>query len=498
MTTIIIKSFLPEIFFSLAILIQLVFNTKLVNSLKYNFPVIEKEVFYQTIFIFALFILFQYGLKIEGAFDTNTLVNNEIIKNIKILFSLITIFALIIVNQAFTLQKLSFFEFYIIFSLSALSLIFMISCSDLLIFYLLMEMQALCSIFSVEGGIKYFISGAFVSGFYLLGVSYLYGSLGTINLNSLQSLFSSDLVGYSETLVYIVNFSITLITCTLLFKIACAPFHFWSPDVYDGAPLSSTIVFSIVPKLPLFYFFMKWLNCISNIAEGLSTVLLVFGILSVFVGTFFAINQKRLKRLMVYSSIAQTGFLVCGISFFNLQGYSYTVAFLILYIVTSLLIWGHFVLFNFFYKKTNQHYSKNLISLHISTMDNLFNINTFWSLSLVIVFFSIAGIPPLSGFLAKFLIIFNLVNQNEIIMAILLVLISAISVYYYIRILKIAFFEPKNNLLNDGFKTIHVWHSSETLIFIIPILLSVLIFLFYNPSLFLLISEYIAFGTFVY
>jgi NADH-quinone oxidoreductase subunit N len=297
MDTLIFKSFLPEIFFSIAILIQVVLNTKIINNLKYNFPVIDKEVFYQSVFVLILFIIFQNDLKIEGILGTNSLANDSTIRLVKILFCLFIIFALVIINEAHVLQKLNFTEFYFIFSLSVFSLILMISCSDLLIFYLLMEMQALCfyvlaafnrnSIFSVEGGIKYFISGAFISGFFLLGVSFLYGTLGTINFNNLQTLLSFDLFSYNENLTYLLYVSITLITCTLLFKIACAPFHFWSPDVYDGAPLSSTIVFSIIPKLPLFFFFMKWLNSISAVSESLSTVLISLGVLSVFVGTFF-------------------------------------------------------------------------------------------------------------------------------------------------------------------------------------------------------------------
>lgn len=508
MDTLIFKSFLPEIFLSTAVLLQIIFNTKAINDLKYNFPVIEKETFYQTIFIIFLFILFQNDLKIEGVLGTNTLSNDATIRVVKQLFSIFVIITLFIVNEAHILQKLNFVEFYFVFLLSILSLIFMIGCSDLLIFYLLMEMQALCfyvlgafnrtSIFSVEGGLKYFISGAFISGFYLLGVSFLYGSLGTINLNNLQALLSFDLSTYNEDLIYIVYLSVTLITCTLLFKVACAPFHFWSPDVYDGAPLSSTIVFSIVPKIPIFFFFTKWLNSIYLLKNELSYVLVIFGLLSVFVGTFFALGQKRLKRLIVYSSIAQTGFLVLGIGLLNLEGFSYTFLFLGLYIITSILIWGHFVLFHKFSAKTNSHYSTDLVSLYISTINNLFKDNFLWSLSLVIIFFSIAGIPPLTGFLSKMLIIYNLINYQHVLFAVMLVLISSISVYYYIRIVKVAYFEPKKDTFSEDFKTIYSDTISESTILIFSVLLSILVGLFYNPKIFLLLSQYISFGSFVF
>lgn len=508
MDTLIFKSFLPEIFFSLAILIQIVFNTEFINNLKYNFPVIDREVAYQTVFVLILFIIFQNDLKIDGILGTSTLANDSTIRIVKELFCLFTILSLIFINEAHVLQKLNFTEFYFIFALCVFSLIVMISCSDLLLFYLLMEMQALCfyvlaafnrnSLFSVEGGIKYFISGAFISGFYLLGVSFLYGGLGTISLNNIQSLLAFDISTYNDSLEFLLNLSITLITCTLLFKVACAPFHFWSPDVYDGAPLSSTIIFSILPKIPLFFFFMKWLNSIFIITENLSFLLIVLGIFSVFIGTFYALGQKRLKRLIVYSSIAQTGFLVSGLGLLNLEGFSYTFLFLILYIITSILIWGHFVLFHLYSNKTNYYYSKEITSIYISTINNLFKRNIIWAFSLVVIFFSIAGIPPFSGFLAKMLIIYNLINLKYVVFASILVLISSISVYYYLQILKVAYFEPKKENLSEDFKTIYSSSYLEPLILIIPILLSVLILLFYSSDFFLLLSQYISFGSFVY
>ncbi len=508
MDTLIFKSFLPEIFFSLGILIQVVLNTKFINDLKQNFPIIDKEVFAQTAFMLILFIIFQNDLRIEGFLGTNTLSNDSTIRFVKQAFCVFTIFALVVVNKAYSLQKLNFTEFYFILSLSILSLNLMISCSDLLLFYLLMEMQALCfyvlaafnrnSIFSVEGGIKYFISGAFISGFYLLGVSFLYGGLGTISLNNIQSLLAFDLASYNENLHYIVVVSAAFITCTLLFKIACAPFHFWSPDVYDGAPLSSTIVFSIVPKIPLFFFFMKWLNSISALTSSLSTVLISIGALSVLVGTIYALAQKRLKRLIVYSSVAQTGFLVASIGLISVEGYSYAFFFLGIYIITSILLWLHFTLFHSYSTRANYYYSKELTSLYTSTITNLFKDNIVWSFSLVIIFFSIAGIPPLSGFLSKMLIIYNLVNLNYIYFAVIFVLISAVSVYYYIRVLKVAFFEPKKENSSQSFKTIFVESGSDFTNFIIPILLSVLLLLFYSPSFFLLLSQYASFGGFIY
>jgi len=508
MDIITLKSFIPEIFFSLSILFQLVYNVRVVNNLKHNFPIISKEVFFQTIFILLCMVYMFNDLQLEGFLSNFLLINDQGTKFSKIIISLISIFALVIVQESFKFQKINFFEFYSILSLSILSLLLMVSASDLILFYLTMEMQALCfyilaslnrnSTFSVEAGLKYFVSGSFISGFYLLGCSLIYGCLGTLNLNNLNLLTIFHLNTYSSELNFLVLIGIIFITSTLLFKLACAPFHFWSPDVYDGAPISSTLVFSVLPKFAIFFFFIKWINSINTLFDSISDILLVFGLLSAFLGTFFALNQKRLKRLIIYSSIAQTGFLVSGLGLLNLEGYSYTFLFLILYIITSILIWGHFVLFHLYSVKTNHYYNKEITSLYISTINNLSKHNIIWSFSLVIIFFSIAGIPPFSGFLAKMLIIYNLVNLNYIVFACILVLISAFSVYYYIRILKVAYFEPKKENLSEDFKTIYSFSYLESLILIIPILLSVLILLFYTPDFFLLLSQYVSVGSFLY
>lgn len=267
MDIIILKSFIPESFLSIAILFQLVFNIKVINNLKYNFPIIDREVFYQTLFIIVSLVFIYSNLKIEGFFSNFLFSNDESTRIVKILILLVCFFTLNTVFQSFSIQGLNFYEFFIIFLLSLFSLLLMISSSDLISFYLIIEMQSLCfyilasfkrdSSFSTEAGLKYFISGAFISGFFLFGCSILYGCLGTLNFNSLSLLFAFPFTNFDSGFSYFLTAGVLCITSTLLFKIACAPFHFWSPDVYEGSPLSSTIIFSIVPKISLFFFFIK-------------------------------------------------------------------------------------------------------------------------------------------------------------------------------------------------------------------------------------------------
>jgi len=355
MDAIVLKSFIPEIFLSLALLLQLMFNAQLVNNLRLNFPLIDKEVFWQTFFILFCVLILLYNLEITTYFSTFLFVNDESSRLIKISFLLSALLVLFVILRSFALQNLNFFEYFSIFLLSILSLLLLVSSCDLISTYLVIEMQALCfyilasfrrnSAFSTEAGLKYFIAGSFISGIFLLGASLIYGSLGTLNFNNLSLLLSFSL---HNELIYIKMFSIIgilLITITLLFKIAAAPFHFWAPDVYEGAPLSSTIIFSILPKLVIFSFFIKWLCIISSLFYSINSFFIIIGICSVFVGTFFALTQKRMKRLVIYSSIAQIGFLVAGLETGSVNGFTSIFFFFIIYIISSFFIWNHIKFF---------------------------------------------------------------------------------------------------------------------------------------------------------
>jgi len=510
MDLIVLKSFIPEAFLSLSILYQLVYNIRTVNNLNYNYPIIGKEVYYQTLFILFCLLSIYFNLKIEGFLSNFLFVNDESTRVLKIIFVLVCLFSLPIVSKSFYLQEINFFEFYVILLISTLSLVLLTSSHDLIALYLTIEMQALSfyvlatlkrgSSFSTEAGLKYFISGSFMSGFFLLGSSFLYGTLGTINLSHLNILLSFPIESYSSEMLIIIKLGIAFITSTLLFKIACAPFHFWSPDVYEGSPLSSTIVFSIVPKLSIFFFFIKWICSINIIfTDGLQDILLYFGLFSTFLGTIYALNQQRVKRLIIYSSIAQIGFLVAGLSTNTLEGYTSVYFFLLIYIMTSILIWGHIAVFYLFSKNISNFYeieNNKINTLFLSSLSNFYKLNSIWALSFVIVFFSIAGIPPLAGFLSKILVLSELITTDKIFAAIILIIISSVSAFYYIRMIKIIFFEPKN--VNNRYETFQIVFVNNTLDFIyliFSILLFVILISFFYPNGLLLISQYLVLNS---
>ena len=504
MDIIIFKSFIPEIFLSLSILFQLIFNARIINNWKFNFPVIDREVVCQTLFILICLFFLLSNLKIEGFFSNFLFVNDQSSIFCKTCIVGVCIAISGVLLQSFSLQKLNFFEFFNLFLLSILSLLLLISSSDLISLYLLIEMQALCfyvlatfkknSSFSTEAGLKYFVTGSFISGFFLFGASLIYGSLGTLNLTNISLLLAFPFSTFNNDLKLIILIGIIFVTVTLLFKIAAAPFHFWAPDVYEGSPLASTVVFSIVPKLAIFYFFIKWISAINIFFFDIQSMLMFFGVFSTFVGTFFALSQMRLKRLIIYSSIAQIGFLVAALSINSFNSFVSVYFFLIIYIITSILIWGHFTIFYSFQAKIDSFYNRNSNSLFISSISNFAKSNSLWAFSFVIIFFSIAGIPPLTGFLAKIMILFDLIDSNFLYTAIALILLSSISVFYYIKVIKIMFFEPKQIENNkEKFQVIFFNFSLDSIYLLFTICLFLLIILFFYPNVLFLLCQYLVF-----
>jgi NADH-quinone oxidoreductase subunit N len=225
----------------------------------------------------------------------------------------------------------------------------------------------------------------------------------------------------------------------------------------------------------------------------------VIGLFSVLIGTFFALSQKRMKRLIVYSSIAQIGFLVAALETGSISGFSSIFFFLVIYIISSILIWNHLTLFYNFQKIGNFFSLKNISPFFLTSLSNLFKTNGLWAFSFLFLFFSIAGIPPFSGFLAKIFILFGLIESSQLVGSIFLILISAISVFYYIRVVKIVFFESKG--LQDSTEQFQTTFNTGLFNYdylIISFSLFALIFLFFYPTLLMLGCQYTVLSSFFY
>ena len=459
---ILLISFSPEIFLSFAILSQLLINAYIVTHKDWDAPILDLESFYQTFFTLSCVLLLLLNSQVNGFFLNFLFLNDISTQFLKILTILSSLLSLPAVLKSFIVQKLNFFEFFVLFLMANLALLLLISACDMLTVYLTLELQALTfyilatfkrdSIFSSEAGLKYFMAGAYISGIFLFGCSLIYGTLGTLNFHNLILLLHFPFDDYSITYKPLILIGILFITIALLFKLGIAPFHFWIPDVYEGAPLASTIVFTIIPKIALFSLLIKWISVILPLFFEFQSLFIFCGILTIIIGSLFALRQKRVKRLIIYSSITQMGFLIITVSLYTIQALTAVYFYLIIYIITLILIWTHV---SFFYESKVKTFEKlldptekllrPLTPLYITDLSNLRYTNKPWAYSLAFAFFSMGALPPFSGFWAKFFLFESLINNNLYIIAVLLILLSVISVFYYIRIVKIMFFEKKQD-----------------------------------------------------
>jgi len=365
--------------------------------------------------------------------------------------------------------------------------------------YLLLELQGLSfyilasfsrnSAFSSEAGLKYFIFGSIISCFFLLGLSLIYAVSGTLNLNQLASCLNFN------NFNLISRAGLLLIFFTLLFKLAVVPFHFWSPDVYEGSPLSATILFTIALKILIVFLIIKISFIAGNSFQFIFDLFKLLGFLSICVGTFFSLKQKRFKRFIIYSSIAQMGFIIVAISSHTVESIIYTYFFILIYSITSLLIWGYISILyinSFIFSNFKKVFNK---SIFITDFNQYFKFNNISAYSFILIFFSIAGIPPLSGFLSKVLILFELIYESNYTLMLAILFISAISMFYYIRVIKINFFEPQKNTftpLKGHLMTFNI-KSLNKLFFILVFSLISLIYIFFFPNFYILYCTYALF-----
>nr|YP_009860927.1 NADH dehydrogenase subunit 2 [Carijoa riisei]QKI31860.1 NADH dehydrogenase subunit 2 [Carijoa riisei] len=310
----------------------------------------------------------------------------------------------------------------------------LIGSTNLISIYLALEMQTLCmfilvaynknSLLSAEAGLKYFVLGALSSGLFLFGCALIYGSTGELELQFIRM----SLVSYG-TLA-----GKCLITISLLFKVSAAPFHMWAPDVYEGAPTWVAALLSIVPKLGVLAIIVQ---------IGLNEMgLLIAGLISLIVGAIGALNQTRIKRLLAYSGIGHMGFVLLGIAIGSIESIQASLMYIGAYIITQVLLWSVVLIIS----------PKRDMLIEFSGVSRL---NPILALALATGLLSTAGIPPLIGFLTKWYIILAAVGQGYYLSALIALVCSVIAGVYYLRLVKIMFYQPLStplvitNILNS-------------------------------------------------
>lgn len=366
-----------------------------------------------------------------------------------IIISLLTIIILISVRYVFLLPKYSS-EYLALLMIATTGGLIMISANDLLVFYLGLELQALSlyllasftvnSPKSSEAGIKYFILGSLASGILLFGISLVYGYFATINLTAIQNFVTNTKV--AEIPVGGI-FGMIMIIIAMFFKISASPFHMWAPDVYQGSPTPVLAFFGTVVK---FSTIMALILILGNASWHIvAKILLIVAMTSLIVGTFGAIFQKNIKRLLAYSSISHVGFILFALSSLQKSAIESAIFYTIIYSIISLGCLSFLTIFKSSQESENDSSDDKIFN--IKSLSGLSKTNPLMAMCFAILMFSSAGIPPMAGFFSKFYVIKSMILGGQLILAIIAVVFSAISAFYYLRIVKIMYFDEPNHEL---------------------------------------------------
>lgn len=327
------------------------------------------------------------------------------------------------------------FEFPVLVLFAVLGMIVMVSAADLMSLYVGFELQSLTlyilaasardSLRSTEAGLKYFVLGSLASGLLIYGISLVYGFAGTTNFTSLAAILANG-VGYGTII------GIVFVLVGLAFKVSAAPFHMWTPDVYEGSPTPVTALFGTAPKIAtMALLFSVMLGPFGHLLAQWRMIIEVLSIFSMALGALAAIGQKNIKRLLAYSSIGHMGYALMGLAAGTLAGIQATLVYLAIYLVMS---FGAFACVVAMRRKGQA----------VETIADLAGLSTEqpgFALALAVFMWAMAGIPPLSGFFGKLYIFSAAINAGLTTLAVVGVLTSVIGAFYYLRVIKVMYFD---------------------------------------------------------
>jgi len=364
---------------------------------------------------------------------------------IKDAFSDVLKFAICIVNIAVLLYSTSYLkarelfkgEYYVLAIFSTLGMMIMVSAAHFLTIYLGLELMSLCmyamvamhrdSMVSTEAAMKYFILGALASGMLLYGMSIIYGVTGSLEIATIAQVIQAG--GLDNT---VLSFGIVFLVIGIGFKLGAVPFHMWLPDVYHGAPTAVTLFIATAPKIAAFAMAIRLLvDGLGDVQQHWQGMLIMLSVLSMIIGNIVAIAQTNLKRMLAYSTISHVGFILLGILSGTQEGYAASMFYALVYALMSLGAFGMIILMS------RQGFEAD----NIDDYKGLSSRNPWYALMMLILMFSMAGIPPLVGFYAKLTVIKSIVDINLISVAIVAVMMSVIGAFYYLRIIKVMYFD---------------------------------------------------------
>ena len=428
---------LPEIFISLSIMFLLVLGVFKKDSSKITFN------------ISLLVLLIASIITLNETFSINrvTLFNNSVVidpmSSLMKIITLIGAFLVLVISSAYLKSfKIFKIEYPVLILSSVLGMMVMISSNDLMVFYMGLELQSLAlyvlatfnrdQLKSSEAGLKYFVLSALSSGLLLYGCSLIYGFSGSTNFNVISSQLNSN--------EYVLTFGIVFILVGLAFKISAVPFHMWAPDVYEGSPTSVTLFFTMVPKIAALTVFIRFLYVpFLNLIDQWQMIIIFLSIASMLFGAIAAIGQTNIKRLVAYSSIGHIGYTLAGLATGSNEGIQSSIIYISIYVIMNLALFSCLLML----KRNDQYYED------IDDLSGLSKNHPLLSLSLLVILFSLAGIPPLAGFFAKFYIFKAVIEQSMYFLAIVGLLSTVIAAFYYLRIIKIIYFDKEKEKYDE-------------------------------------------------
>jgi len=418
----------PEIFLSISIMALLIIGVFKKNSsnLIFNLSIIS--------LLGSLALIFNFPINTNIELFNNGYKIDYLSSFMKILTVSSGIFVLLSSNKYIQIININKIEYPILALSSILGMMVMVSSNDLILFYVGLELQSLslyvlasfnrANLASTESGLKYFVLSALSSGLLLYGCSLIYGFSSSTNF----FIISENLTESNNAL----TFGIVFILVGLAFKISAVPFHMWAPDVYEGSPTSVTVFFAILPKIAALTVFIRFLYVpFLNLIEQWQMIIIFLSIASMLFGAIAAIGQKNLKRLVAYSSIGHMGYALAGLSTGTNQGIQSSITYISIYLFMNLAFFSCL-----FMLKRDEKYFEN-----IEDLSGLAKNHPLLSFSFLIVLFSLAGIPPLAGFFAKFYIFTAVIEESMYFLAIVGLLSTVIAAFYYLRLIKIIYFD---------------------------------------------------------
>lgn len=387
------------------------------------------------LFVTILSIVLSWGQ--TGQTFSSTYIKDPLSDLLKLSICLLNVIVLIYSYSYLKARQLMQGEFYVLAMFATLGMMIMVSADHFITLYLGLELMSLClyalvamqrdSVLATEAAMKYFILGAIASGMLLYGMSIIYGVTGSLALVDIATYIHSS--SGDETLL---SFALVFIVIAIGFKFGAVPFHMWLPDVYQGAPTAMTLFLASTPKLAAFALLIRLLG------EGLidlhgywQQMLIAMAVLSMIIGNVVAIAQSNLKRMLAYSTISHVGFLLLGVLTGSDQGFAASLFYILIYTLMVLGAFGVILLLS----------KQGFEAEYIDDFKGLSSQHPWFALLMLILMFSMAGIPPLAGFYAKLLVIKSVIDADLFAVAIIAVMASVVGAFYYLRIIKVMFFD---------------------------------------------------------